>query len=220
MDPELIARLSPEHRRRLDWFEEHQGEVSGIPGPLTDGLPVWLGRLELAPPWRLAAAPPRTDTLDGGQVWPHPPTAEQVVLQSRIPRLSPVSLATSRRSRWSARSEARTYDLDLRGAPATRWTPRKPRDEARSERQPTVRWGRRKPPHRSQMEPPKPPVSIAWRAHCRTASPSVGREPLAKAEGILVRRRFGDANVSGTSHERRRHIAGHHLRGWRKPRLE
>ena len=38
MDPELIARLSPEHRRRLDWFEEHQGEVSGIPGPLADGL--------------------------------------------------------------------------------------------------------------------------------------------------------------------------------------
>ncbi len=37
MDPELIARLSPEHRRRLDWFEEHQGEVSGIPGPLADG---------------------------------------------------------------------------------------------------------------------------------------------------------------------------------------
>ncbi len=38
MDPELIARLSPEHRRRLGWFEEHQGEVSGIPGPLADGL--------------------------------------------------------------------------------------------------------------------------------------------------------------------------------------
>ncbi len=38
MDPELIARLSPEHRRRLDWFEEHQGDVSGIPGPLADGL--------------------------------------------------------------------------------------------------------------------------------------------------------------------------------------
>jgi hypothetical protein len=38
MDPELIARHSPEHRRRLDWFEEHDGEVSGIPGPLADGL--------------------------------------------------------------------------------------------------------------------------------------------------------------------------------------
>src|ERR1700733_10441592 len=38
MDPELIARLSPEHRRRLDWFEEHQGEVSGIPAPLAGGL--------------------------------------------------------------------------------------------------------------------------------------------------------------------------------------
>ena len=38
MNPELIARISPEHRRRLAWFEEHQGEVSAIPGPLADGL--------------------------------------------------------------------------------------------------------------------------------------------------------------------------------------
>ncbi|MGO8892855.1 MAG: HNH endonuclease [Streptosporangiaceae bacterium] len=38
MDSELIARISPEHRRRLAWFEEHQGEVSAIPGPLADGL--------------------------------------------------------------------------------------------------------------------------------------------------------------------------------------
>ena len=37
MNPELIARISPEHRRRLAWFEEHQGEVSPIPGPLADG---------------------------------------------------------------------------------------------------------------------------------------------------------------------------------------
>jgi putative restriction endonuclease len=38
MDSELVARLSPEHQRRLTWFEEHQGEVSTIPGPLPDGL--------------------------------------------------------------------------------------------------------------------------------------------------------------------------------------
>ena len=34
MDSELIARISPSHRRRLAWFEEHQGEVSPFPGPL------------------------------------------------------------------------------------------------------------------------------------------------------------------------------------------
>jgi len=38
MDFELIARISPEHRRRLAWFEEHQGEVSASPGPLAGGL--------------------------------------------------------------------------------------------------------------------------------------------------------------------------------------
>jgi hypothetical protein len=38
MDSELIARISPEHKRRLAWFEEHQGEVSASPGPLPDGL--------------------------------------------------------------------------------------------------------------------------------------------------------------------------------------
>jgi putative restriction endonuclease len=38
MDAELTGRISPEHRRRLAWFEEHQGEVSAIPGPLEDGL--------------------------------------------------------------------------------------------------------------------------------------------------------------------------------------
>ena len=38
LDSELIARISPEHRRRLAWFEEHQGEVSASPGPLAGGL--------------------------------------------------------------------------------------------------------------------------------------------------------------------------------------
>ena len=34
MDVELIARISPGHRDRLVWFEEHQGEVSPVPGRL------------------------------------------------------------------------------------------------------------------------------------------------------------------------------------------
>jgi hypothetical protein len=38
MDSELIARISPEHRRRLAWFEEHQGEVTASPAPLAGGL--------------------------------------------------------------------------------------------------------------------------------------------------------------------------------------
>jgi hypothetical protein len=38
MDPELTARISPDHRRRLAWFEEHQGEVSPAPGLLPGGL--------------------------------------------------------------------------------------------------------------------------------------------------------------------------------------
>lgn len=37
MDPVLVARLSPSHRQRLAWFEDHEGEISGIPGPLKDG---------------------------------------------------------------------------------------------------------------------------------------------------------------------------------------
>jgi hypothetical protein len=37
MDPALIARISPAHRLRLTWFEDHDGEISGIPGPLEDG---------------------------------------------------------------------------------------------------------------------------------------------------------------------------------------
>lgn len=38
MDSELIARISREHQRRLAWFQEHQGDVSGFPEPLEDGL--------------------------------------------------------------------------------------------------------------------------------------------------------------------------------------
>jgi putative restriction endonuclease len=37
MDFELVARISAAHARRLAWFEEHQGEMSGFPGPLADG---------------------------------------------------------------------------------------------------------------------------------------------------------------------------------------
>jgi hypothetical protein len=42
MDSELIARISLAHRRRLAWFEEHQGEVSAFPGPLANGTPLLL----------------------------------------------------------------------------------------------------------------------------------------------------------------------------------
>jgi putative restriction endonuclease len=38
MDSELIARITPAHRRRLAWFEEHQDEVTPIPEPLSGGL--------------------------------------------------------------------------------------------------------------------------------------------------------------------------------------
>src|SRR5689334_13852670 len=34
MDSELIARITPSHKDRLAWFEEHQGELSPFPGPL------------------------------------------------------------------------------------------------------------------------------------------------------------------------------------------
>ena len=37
MDAELIARITPDHARRLAWFEEHQGQVSGPPQPLVLG---------------------------------------------------------------------------------------------------------------------------------------------------------------------------------------
>jgi putative restriction endonuclease len=39
MDAELIARISSEHRDRLVWFEEHQGEALPAPGRLA-GLPL------------------------------------------------------------------------------------------------------------------------------------------------------------------------------------
>jgi hypothetical protein len=38
MDSTLLARISPEHRRRLAWFEEHAGQVSSFPEPLEGGL--------------------------------------------------------------------------------------------------------------------------------------------------------------------------------------
>src|SRR5579859_599378 len=60
---------------------------------------------------------------------------------SGFPRLAPVLLATSRRSRWSARSEARTYDLDLRGAPAI------------IERRGSPGWGQIKAPADSEVGP-------------------------------------------------------------------
>lgn len=38
MDAELVARISPEHRRRLAWFEAHAGEVVPMPGPIEGDL--------------------------------------------------------------------------------------------------------------------------------------------------------------------------------------
>jgi hypothetical protein len=40
MDAELIARIGPDHRDRLAWFEEHQGDVLPSPVPLPGGLRV------------------------------------------------------------------------------------------------------------------------------------------------------------------------------------
>jgi hypothetical protein len=38
MDSALAARLNPGHRQRLEWFEEHQGQISPFPPPLNDGM--------------------------------------------------------------------------------------------------------------------------------------------------------------------------------------
>lgn len=38
MDSDLLARISPAHQRRLAWFEGHQGEASGFPEKMPDGL--------------------------------------------------------------------------------------------------------------------------------------------------------------------------------------
>jgi putative restriction endonuclease len=38
MNSDLIERISPAHQRRLAWFEEHQGEVTGFPEQLADDL--------------------------------------------------------------------------------------------------------------------------------------------------------------------------------------
>ena len=38
MDQELLTRISLDHRRRLVWFEDHKGEVTGMPAPLDGGL--------------------------------------------------------------------------------------------------------------------------------------------------------------------------------------
>jgi hypothetical protein len=38
MDSDLLARIGDAHRIRLEWFEQHRGEVTGFPGPLADDL--------------------------------------------------------------------------------------------------------------------------------------------------------------------------------------
>jgi putative restriction endonuclease len=40
VDADLAARLSPSHIRRLEWFEEHAGEVGPRPGHLAGSLPL------------------------------------------------------------------------------------------------------------------------------------------------------------------------------------
>ena len=56
MDSELIARISLPHRRRLAWFEEHQGEVSAFPEPLANGLLLVSKRRGIYKPGNLAYA--------------------------------------------------------------------------------------------------------------------------------------------------------------------
>jgi len=55
MDAELIARISPEHRDRLGWFEEHQGEVLPAPGRLA-GMPLVSARKGIYKPADLTYA--------------------------------------------------------------------------------------------------------------------------------------------------------------------
>ena len=38
MGQELLARIGPDHRLRLAWFEDYQGKVTGMPAPLEGGL--------------------------------------------------------------------------------------------------------------------------------------------------------------------------------------
>jgi putative restriction endonuclease len=40
VDADLAARLSPDHLRRLEWFEEHAGQVGPRPEPLEGPLPL------------------------------------------------------------------------------------------------------------------------------------------------------------------------------------
>src|SRR5262245_3995280 len=38
MDSTLLARITASHARRLAWFEDHEGGVTALPEPLSDGL--------------------------------------------------------------------------------------------------------------------------------------------------------------------------------------
>jgi hypothetical protein len=106
------SKLATRHRNRVSAGEPSFMQVCGVvrggydasKWPHSDGLK-----------WPHL----KSDTLDVGLKWSHPrghagwrPGAPLSSTAARPP-------ATSRRSRWSARSEARTYDLDLRGASAT-----------------------------------------------------------------------------------------------------
>jgi hypothetical protein len=38
MDSSVASEITPEHRQRLAWFDEHQGQISPFPAPLRSGL--------------------------------------------------------------------------------------------------------------------------------------------------------------------------------------
>lgn len=56
MDADLAARLSPGHLRRLEWFEEHAGDVLPRPEPLDGTLPLVHPRMGIYKPHELEYA--------------------------------------------------------------------------------------------------------------------------------------------------------------------
>jgi putative restriction endonuclease len=56
VDPDLATRLSPDHRRRLEWFEEHAGEVIPRPERLEGRLPLVHPRMGIYKPRELEYA--------------------------------------------------------------------------------------------------------------------------------------------------------------------
>lgn len=56
VDADLAARLRPEHLRRLQWFEDHAGEVRPRPEPLEGHVPLVHPRMGIYKPAELAYA--------------------------------------------------------------------------------------------------------------------------------------------------------------------